>query len=235
MDAAINCAVPPTCEELGYTVNISECASPTVLKCPFDETKAYCSRRCEPGSILYSDGKCYYQAPSGKTVVGVVFDAENRLAVSLSASKQMAWGGYGTDIAALDNCTNTYTAKTSCGVDGKANTIAIVSALGSGTDYAAGYCNSLTEGGKSTGVWFLPSLRELYMLYANKTIVNEGITAAGGATITSGYHWSSTEYSSYNARILNMSSGNVNNNNKSNTNNYVRCVVASLIKSEFLA
>ena len=39
---AQNCKVLPTCEELGYTKTVSQCAGIEYLTCPFDETKVYC-------------------------------------------------------------------------------------------------------------------------------------------------------------------------------------------------
>ena len=40
--AALDCATPPTCAELGYTQSETDCAGQFMLKCPFDETKVFC-------------------------------------------------------------------------------------------------------------------------------------------------------------------------------------------------
>ncbi|MBF0503986.1 MAG: hypothetical protein HQL14_02670 [Candidatus Omnitrophica bacterium] len=37
-------------------------------------------------------------------------------------------------------------------------------------------------------------------------------------------YWSSTENNTNNAKRVNFTNGSQNNNNKTNTNNYVRCV-----------
>lgn len=38
---AQTCAVPPTCESLGYDKSADECVDKAVLKCPFDENKIF--------------------------------------------------------------------------------------------------------------------------------------------------------------------------------------------------
>ena len=83
--AAIDCAVPPTCDELGYVMNPDECLTDDVLACPFDDGKVFCFRKgrplpeeitnCELGSVLYSDMQCYDAHPGGDVIpIGVVFD-----------------------------------------------------------------------------------------------------------------------------------------------------------------
>ena len=41
--AAINCAVPPTCDELGYVMTKADCSGEAMLHCPFDTTAVYCN------------------------------------------------------------------------------------------------------------------------------------------------------------------------------------------------
>ena len=54
--AAINCATPPTCSELGYTDNSSKCPDNNV-KCPMDTSKVKCLRPYGKfGNCYYSDG-----------------------------------------------------------------------------------------------------------------------------------------------------------------------------------
>ena len=54
--AAINCATPPTCSELGYTDNSSRCPDNNV-KCPMDTSKVKCLRPYgEFGNCYYADG-----------------------------------------------------------------------------------------------------------------------------------------------------------------------------------
>jgi len=66
--------------------------------------------------------------------------------------------------------------------DGILNTKSIVSQLGSG-DYAAYYCDTLTEHGFSD--WYLPSYNELQVIYNKMDSIN--------FEWYSNYYWSSTE------------------------------------------
>ena len=231
--AAINCAVPPTCDELGYAYSADWCKGQAILKCPFDQTKVFCgepdnSVECQIGSVLYDDLKCYDEAPDGKTAVGVVFDTSKRLAIIYGAgANNIAWGGDGTDISTLINCTDSN--YTFCGTDGKSNTQKIVAALGESSDYAAGLCYTLTHGGLPKGRWFLPSMSELKTLYNNRTQVNAGLASLGSPSLpTSGWYWSSTEHNRGSVLALLLGNGGVNAPFKYNSNRhiYARCAVA---------
>ena len=234
--AAIDCAVPPTCDELGYAYTADDCTGQSTLKCPFDQTKLYCTEpggkqatavTCTVGAILYDDLKCYDEAPSGKTAIGVVFDHNKKLAIALDHKNYIKWGVSGIDISGLDICSpSNYS---TCGTDGKDNTQKIVSASGTGSDYAAGYCYNKTDGGLAKDSWFLPSMSELKTLYANKTAVNAGLTKAGGTALPGQYYyWSSTESSSNDALSLGLNNGRVYSSYKgiSTSGSYVRCAVA---------
>ncbi|MBE0640382.1 MAG: DUF1566 domain-containing protein [Bacteroidales bacterium] len=82
---------------------------------------------------------------------------------------------------------------------GELNTAIIIAAqvyLGDdGDTYAARICNELqiTAGGKTYGDWYLPSKRELELLYLNRSVINEVALANGGETFGGGWFWSSTE------------------------------------------
>ena len=226
------CPVFPTCEEMGYTMTATDCSGRATLKCPSDHAKVFCiadsSAECQIGSVLYNDLKCYDKTPEDKTAIAVVFDTSKRLAIALNQQGTIGWGGYGTDISRLDNCTSSN--YTSCGTDGKSNTQKIISALGESSDYAAGYCYNLTAGKLMKGSWFLPSASELKTLYNNKTKVNAGLTKAGSTTIpTSGYYWTSTESNSNHALDLDLSNGGVASNRLKTslyTGGYAKCAVA---------
>ena len=234
--AAIDCAVPPTCDELGYTMTTSDCSGMATLKCPFDQTKVFCGEpvlpaavvTCTVGAVLYNDLKCYDKAPEGKTALGVVFDTSKRLAIIYGAgADNIVWSKSASDISTLTNCTDSN--YTSCGTDGKSNTQKIVNALGVSSDYAAGLCYTLTHGGLPKGSWFLPSASELETLYNNKTKVNAGLASLGSPSLpTDKHYWSSNEDSSYVALVLHLKYGDVFGTVKINTtNNYsARCAIA---------
>ena len=224
--AAIDCAVPPTCDELGYVMNPDECLTDDVLTCPFDDGKVFCFRKgrplpatnCELGSVLYSDMQCYDAHPGGDvTPVGVVFDASRRLAINSGTYPFKTWSYSDGDIAGLDSCTGTN--YNFCEIDGKSNTQKIVAQVGNGSSsYPAGYCYNLTTGDMPQGSWFLPSASELKTLWNNKDAVNTTLKTLGGKTIEATgsveYYWSSNEYDDSYALNLNLETGNVTSNGK---------------------
>ncbi len=56
---AQTCAIPPTCESLGYTMSEADCEG-AVIKCPFDTTKVYCPKLAQDGSGDYPCSSKYY-------------------------------------------------------------------------------------------------------------------------------------------------------------------------------
>ena len=254
---AEDCKPAPDCADLGFTQNAADCSG-DALKCPWDLTKAACKAGdesedikedikpvpCAVGSILGNDQLCYEdKLPDGVKPVGIVFDTDNKLAVALtdvsnsgsasSTTMTMNWSASYYDIPALGNCTNIMDL-TTCGVDGRANTMAILNCGSScGLTPAATATNSYEPSGCSKDFckktkWFLPSMRDLITLYNAKSYVNASLslTASSGAkTLTESYYWSSTEYGSYNAWGVRMSGGVRTNDTKNNTNRYVRPVV----------
>ena len=241
--AALNCTASPDCASLGYTMSAADCTDGIKVACPTDTSKVFCKTvqpvTCIVGSILGGDQFCYKdKLPDGVKPVGIVFDTTNKLAVALTdinssgsaGSSTMYWSANYYDIPTLGNCTDL----TTCGVDGRANTTAILNCGSScGTTPAATATNSYEPSGCSKDFckktkWFLPSMRDLITLYDAKSYVNTSLslTASSGATIlTESYYWSSTEFSSDYAWILNVHSGFRGSYGKSYNNIYVRPVV----------
>ena len=70
--AAQTCAVPPTCNELGYTQKESDCSGLNMLKCPFDKSAVFCGGEncsytktslpsgCSVADSCSKNGKTYY-------------------------------------------------------------------------------------------------------------------------------------------------------------------------------
>ena len=242
--AALNCTASPDCASLGYTMTAADCADGVKVACPTDPTKVFCKAGVQPatcvvGAILGGDQLCYKdKLPDGVKPVGIVFDTTNKLAVALTdinssssaGSSTMMWATGYYDIPTLGNCTDL----TTCGVDGRANTTAILNCGSScGSTPAATATNSYEPSGCSKDFckktkWFLPSMRDLITLYNAKSYVNASLslTASSGATtLTESYYWSSTEFSSDYAWILNVHSGFRGSYGKSYNNIYVRPVV----------
>ena len=115
------------------------------------------------------------------------------------------------------------------GLNGKGNTRLILEfARNRGLKAkAAEYCANYAYDGVKAGEAFLPSIKELKYLYKNKELISEKLALIKGADLFEDwYYWSSSEYSSSNAWRQYFSSGDVDYYSKSNTNYYVRPVVA---------
>jgi len=236
---AQTCIQPPSCDTLGYTMTADQCGDAVkFLKCPLDQSKMFCLTQEEidgnavghVGDILYSDKTFSTELIKSKTPIGVVFDEANHLAVSLDQT-QLTWGGYGKDIPALGNCSDGLT----CSTNGKQNTEAIINyGKANSVSYpAAEYCVAYKpstvyqdETWYAAGAWFLPSVKELNTLYANKAAVNAALTKVNATTLGNEYYWSSTEYSGYYAWKLDMSDGSRYAYGKNYNYRYVRPVLA---------
>ena len=238
--AALNCTASPDCASLGYTMTAADCTDGIKVACPTNTSKVFCKTvqpvTCIVGSILGGDQFCYKdKLPDGVKPVGIVFDTDNKLAVALTdinSSSAMYWSTSYYDIPALGNCTSS-TDLTTCGVDGRANTMNIwLCGSSCGLTPAAGATKSYEPSGCSKDFckktkWFLPSMRDLITLYSVKSYINASlnlIASYGGKALKENDYWSSTEYSGNNAWGLAMDSGERYNVTK-RTTGYVRPVV----------
>ena len=79
--------------------------------------------------------------------------------------------------------------------------------------YAPGYCRAYSRAnskgkGLTAGYWWLPSVGELLMMYANKLKINYALSLIKGAQLLdSSWYWSSTEGSSAGAWFLGFGGG----------------------------
>lgn len=100
--------------------------------------------------------------------------------------------------------------------------------------YAPGFCASyerVNANGKglTAGRWWLPSLGELMMIYANMRKINYALSLINGATqLAETWYWSSTEYSATSAWGLYLSNGSASYYTKATYQNRVRPVSAFL-------
>ena len=100
--------------------------------------------------------------------------------------------------------------------------------------YAPGFCASYERvnangQGLTAGKWWLPSLGELMMIYANMRKINYALSLINGATqLAETAYWSSTEFSATSAWYLYLSNGNANSNAKATYQGRVRPVSAFL-------
>ena len=100
--------------------------------------------------------------------------------------------------------------------------------------YAPGFCASYERvnangQGLTAGKWWLPSLGELMMIYANMRKINYALSLINGATqLAETWYWSSTEYSATNAWGLYLNLGGAYGTAKATNQNRVRPVSAFL-------
>lgn len=101
---------------------------------------------------------------------------------------------------------------------GRANTTAIINGSTSSNvtnteDYAAGFCNRYSRTnangkGLTAGKWWLPSIGEMAMIWANFDKINYALSKISDTTqLISGWYWSSTQTSAGYAWLLNLSDG----------------------------
>ena len=239
---ALDCTPVPDCGTLGYSKTEADCqGADVVLKCPYNTKQVTCLPvQLLAGDILYGDGTVSSEVIAGKKPIGVVFDAENRLAVALTdvkqdgsaGSEEMMWSSEECDVPYLKSCGRNEAS--SCEIDGKRNTYFILATNGgcSGTTYAANAVNAYNPSNCSkdfckAGEWFLPSMRDLNTLYLFRNMVNSTLESLipAGAQRQSVYYWSSNESTSPKAWKISMSNGWLSFLNKSYTTN-VRPVIA---------
>ena len=129
----------------------------------------------------------------------------NTPATGSKEPQYMYFGNYGTTVGNVKGGTD----KTSY-IGGKWNTKQCVSKAinqdktsgkvdnnpGEGYCAPACCCVAYSTPGTKPGDWYLPSIGELYQIYANKTIINEKRTALVGSGFANNIYWSSREYSS---------------------------------------
>ena len=98
--------------------------------------------------------------------------------------------------------------------------------------YAPGFCASYARvnangNGLTAGRWWLPSLGEMMMIYANMTKVNYALSLISGATqLVGSAYWTSTESSATGAWFLSLFNGTVSLDIKTSKQNCVRAVSA---------
>ena len=102
------------------------------------------------------------------------------------------------------------------------------------SSYAPGFCNTYSRvnangNGLTAGRWWLPSLGELMMIYANMRKINYALSLINGATqLAETWYWSSTESSAANAWLLNLYDGIANYSTKAAGQFRVRSLSAFL-------
>ena len=121
--------------------------------------------------------------------------------------------------------------------NGKANTASIISkstsdAVTNTSAYAPGFCNLYSRAnangkGLTAGKWWLPSVGEMMMIYANMTKINYCLSLISGATqLLENWYWTSTEHNASNAWHLGLSDGYLHLTTKASARGRARPVSA---------
>lgn len=101
-----------------------------------------------------------------------------------------------------------------------------------GNSYAPGFCHNYSRvnangQGMTAGKWWLPSLGEMMMIYANMTKINYALSLINGATLLAeDIYWTSTEGSDIYAWFLTLCYGSAGYNTKAPNQHRVRPVSA---------
>src|SRR6056297_2937262 len=153
--------------------------------------------------VDYDSAANFTRSTQFDTAVGQdVIKVNSSMGVTPSDQSSAEWGCYGTSMSGAMSQTN-----------GAANTSYILSNCAE-RPIAASVCATHGDGN-----WYLPALNQLSTLYSNRS----GINNVADENFTSSVYWSSTEYSSGGAYIVDFINGNTGSTNKFNGYG-VRCV-----------
>ena len=172
-----------------------------------------CHRKRDDYPIMYKPHKWTAQQNAGEVADGVVVVEGGHVLVvaPTESTTKLNWGS--ANVAGGGVTTrNRETAYSDFA--GKANTASqITHAEMSGEGYAPGFCHAYSRvnangKGLTAGKWWLPSLGEMMMIYANMTKINYALSLIEGATqLVEDAYWTSTEYSATDAWLLYLLDG----------------------------
>ncbi len=110
--------------------------------------------------------------------------------------------------------------------NGQNNTSSIISkstssAVTNTTAYAPGFCNAYSRvnangEGLTAGKWWMPSVGEMLLIFANLRKINYCLSLISGAVLIADlWHWTSSEYNSSNGWYVTIGEGVISTNQKS--------------------
>ena len=180
--------------------------------------------------LLIKPEKWMTHQSAGEIADGVTVVEGEKIVVVAPTEASISW----SSAAVSAGGTNTNSRTTALNDwNGKTNTEAQITHSECNTEnYAPGFCASYTRvnangQGLTAGKWWLPSLGELMMIYANIRKINYALSLINGATqLSENVYFSSTEYSESNAWYLHLGIGRMDGYSKVNNPNRVRPVSA---------
>ena len=187
-------------------------------------------RKSDDYPIMYKPHKWTAQQSAGEVADGVVIVEGGKILVVAPTDEAMHWSsaavsGGGTTTSDRVTAMNDW--------NGKTNTAAqITHAECSSNAYAPGFCHQYSRvnangKGLTAGKWWLPSLGEMMMIYANMTKINYALSLISGATpLQETAYWTSTEGSAASAWHLGLDNGTAGYSTKASSTFRVRPVSA---------
>ena len=152
---------------------------------------------------------------SGEIADGVVVVEGGKILVVAPTEASLKWSsaaisGGGTTTGDRVTAMNDWNGKASTAKQVAASTSVAITNTAS---YAPGYCNLYSRAnangkGLTAGKWWLPSLGEMFMIYANMQKINYCLSLINGATqLAETWYWTSTEISATTAWYLYLGDG----------------------------
>ena len=191
----------------------------------------YTSANPDNYPICYRPSEWAAQEAAGNVATGVLLIDGGRKLVIAPQEKTSTWSTCQLECGTKQSdrllAQELYNGKENC-----AKILTNTTLAAEGDASAVGWCNAyerINAGGKGlkAGAWWLPSVGELYLMFANYTKINYALSKISGATLLSKTaYWSCTEDSAQNAWYLNFGSGNQGNYDKSSYQFRVRPVSA---------
>ena len=181
-----------------------------------DNVFIMCHRSLDSYPVCYRPSEWAVQEAAGDVATGVLLIDGGRKLVIAPQEKTSTWstcqvvcGTASSDRLAVQEL---YNGKENC-----AKILTNTTLAAEGDASAVGWCNAyerINAGGKGlkAGAWWLPSVGELYLMFANFTKINYALSKISGATLLAkAAYWSCTERSATIAWYLYFSYGNQGN------------------------
>ena len=177
-----------------------------------DNVFIMCHRSSGSYPVCYRPSEWAVQEAAGDVATGVLLIDGGRKLVIAPQEKTSTWSTCqlecGTKQADRLLAQELYNGKENC-----AKILTNTTLAAEGDASAVGWCNAyerINAGGKGlkAGAWWLPSLGELYLMFANYTKINYALSKISGATLLAKTaYWSCTELSAPYAWYLYFSNG----------------------------
>ena len=177
-----------------------------------DNVFIMCHRSSDGQPVCYRPSEWAVQEAAGDVATGVLLIDGGRKLVIAPQEKTSTWstcqvvcGTASSDRLAVQEL---YNGKENC-----AKILTNTTLAAEGDASAVGWCNAyerINAGGKGlkAGAWWLPSVGELYLMFANFTKINYALSKISGATLLAkAAYWSCTELSAQYAWYLYFNHG----------------------------